>query len=104
MPTVRFLKISTGFQWRLLEPSVQDGRVIAICDALGLTVEADTAEELREAIDSATVLLFKDLAREGELVTFCALRGIKYEIEEAQEIERRPPSIPLISSGHALSI
>ena len=105
---MRLLKIiSPQFRWRRVEPTTKDGRTIAVCDLLALTVEADSAAELQEAMHSATILLFRDLARESDLEEFCAARGIKYSIEDIQqddEIEQQPPSLVLSSSGDALSV
>ncbi len=103
MPVVRVLKILTGFQWRLQAPNAKDGRVIAVCDKLGLTVEAEKPEELRETIDSATNLLFRDLMQEGELHRFCQERDIKYQIENVPSdvMELEPPSLLLSEGGNA---
>lgn len=103
MQVVRVLKILSGFQWRFQEAEAKDGRVIAVCDKLGLTVEAEKPEELREVIDSATTLLFGDLMREGELHRFCQDKDIKYQIENVTSdvMELEPPSLLLSEGGNA---
>ena len=103
MPVIRVLKILTGFQWRLQEPTTKDGRIIAVCERLGLTIEADKPEELRETIDSATTLLFRDLMRDGELHRFCQDKDINYRIENVTSdvMELEPPSLLLSEGGNA---
>jgi hypothetical protein len=103
MQVVRVLKILTGFQWRLEKTQAKDGRVIAVCDRLNLTVEAEKPEELRETIDSATTLFFRDLMRDGELDRFCQDKDIKYQIENVTSdvMELEPPSLLLSEGGNA---
>jgi hypothetical protein len=51
------------------------GSVVAACDSLGLTVEADDETELQSMIAEAQHCLFADLLEDGELHRFLQERG-----------------------------
>lgn len=54
---------------------LQSGAWIAVCDALGLTVEANDEAELRSMIAETHHFLFLDLFQDGELDRFLRDRG-----------------------------
>lgn len=53
------------------------GTVVASCDPLGLTVEADSAQELPSVIAEAQHFLLVDLFEDGELPQFLTEHGWK---------------------------
>ena len=55
--------------------STRRGTVVAFCDPLGLTVEADDASELQSVIAEAQHVLMIDLLEDGELPRFLQDRG-----------------------------
>ncbi len=67
------------------------GPLVAFCDALGLTVEADNQEELRSVIAEAQHVLMLDLLEDGELPRFLSDRGWT-------------PSVPLPSKAPKMGV
>ena len=53
----------------------QSGVWIGVCDALQVTVQADTWAELMEAIIDGLEMIFQDLLNSGELEQFLAEQG-----------------------------
>jgi hypothetical protein len=53
------------------------GSFVGVCDALGLTLEADTESELRSLIEEGIHFLMVDLLEDGDLPRFLKDRGWK---------------------------
>ena len=51
------------------------GAMLGVCDALALTLQAETAEELRSMIDESLHYFFLDHFEEGTLDAFLRRRG-----------------------------
>lgn len=60
--------------WRAFR-SDTSRRWVAICDAMNLTTEADTLDELHSLISESVHLLLADLLRDNELEAFLQERG-----------------------------
>ena len=54
---------------------VRSGTWIAVCDALGLTIEAENEAELQSMIEETQHFLFLDLFEDGALDRFLRERG-----------------------------
>jgi len=67
------VRIETQVQWRSFRS--KSGEWIAICDPLGLTLEASTWAELMEDIADALNAMFRDLLRSNKLNQFLQSRG-----------------------------
>jgi hypothetical protein len=102
MKRQRMLTILSPIHWKQVRPTVEDGRIIAVCDLLNLTIEADKPEDLQSTMQSAFTLFFQDLAREGELETFCKENGIQYSIDDV--IIQEPTPLALGEPENALSV
>lgn len=68
------IRVDTNLHWRA-ERGVQSGHWIGFCDALGITTEADSLDELHTLIPEAIHILMIDLVEDGELDGFLADRG-----------------------------
>lgn len=68
------IEVNAQLQWQFYkdEPS---GRWIGVCDPLKLCIEADTTSELRENIEDALGLLFRNLFKDNEFDSFLRARG-----------------------------
>ena len=73
-PHISTLEISAQLQWVFYRDECTR-RWIAVCEALKVTVEADTHTELRENIEDGLNLLFRSLLRDRELDRFLQMRG-----------------------------
>jgi len=65
--------ISGTVEWRVRRSA--SGHLIADCESLSLTLQADTQEELASLIGEAQHVLFMDLAEDGEFDEFLRRRG-----------------------------
>jgi hypothetical protein len=76
MPQVT-ITIQTQHQLQVVWGAVKTSRgtLVGICDALGLTVEANDEAELRSMIPEAQHFLMVDLLEDGELPKFLHDRG-----------------------------
>jgi hypothetical protein len=71
MARISFLQGSV--QWRVTrEPS---GRLVGVCDPLGVVLEGTDMNDLDACIREAIQLIFTDLLRNGQLETFLLARG-----------------------------
>jgi len=68
------VEINATLQWVFFKDDASQ-RWIAVCDPLGLTIEAETHTELRENIEDGLNLLFLDLVRENEFEGYLRQRG-----------------------------
>lgn len=74
MAKVRVVHIDAQVQW-VFTQDVPTGYWVAVCDPLGLTVEGHTHAEMREHIDEALNLIFKNMVTTGEMDRFLMERG-----------------------------
>ena len=97
------VQILTPISWKIINPTVPDGRCVLVCDQLGLTTEAETAQQAVSTIESAMDLLFSDIEESGELEQFCKDKGLEYRpVPYDEEIVVLPRGIRL-GESHALS-
>lgn len=61
-------------QWRAQKSSTSD-HWIGVCDAMNLSVEADSLDELHSVIDESIQLVLRDLLHENELEAFLREHG-----------------------------
>ena len=73
MSTVATITIQANLVWAVTRTT--RGTLVAFCDPLGLTVEADDDVELRSLIAEAQHVLLIDLFEDGELPRFLLDRG-----------------------------
>jgi hypothetical protein len=80
--------ILTPIKWKIVPPTVLDGRCVLVCDQLGLATESEDAKQAVETINSAISLLFNDLEESGEFADFCQKKGLEYRSipEDPEEI------------------
>lgn len=67
-------QLNAQVQWAVTRDDASK-RWVAICDPMGITVEADSHTELRENITEAMNLILANLLRSGELDHFLRARG-----------------------------
>lgn len=67
------IEIKTTIPWKLHYSA--SGQLIAECEPLGLTLQADDEEEMRSLINEAQHVLFLDLLEDGELPAFLSRHG-----------------------------
>jgi hypothetical protein len=68
------IKVQATLQW-FGKRAERTGRLIAVCDPLGIAVEADTEEELQSLMAETTHMLFVDLIEDDEFDQFLRERG-----------------------------
>lgn len=68
------IHINANLAWRA-ERGARSSRWIGFCDALGISAEADSLDELHDAIPEAIDLLMTDLVEDNELDEFLEDRG-----------------------------
>ncbi|HEY3695152.1 hypothetical protein [Phenylobacterium sp.] len=66
--------MNATLQW-FAKRADRSGRLIAVCDPLGIAIEADSEDELRSLMEESTELLFKDLIEDDEFDQFLRDRG-----------------------------
>jgi hypothetical protein len=74
MHAIRQIEINGLVSWQFKQDSTS-ARLIAICDPLGLTVEADSHQELRENIEETMQLVMRSMLKSGDLDNFLRERG-----------------------------
>jgi hypothetical protein len=67
------IQINANLEWQLV--STQRGRVLAICEPIGLTLEADSQEEALSLIKEGLHYFFMDHLAEGTLQRFLVHKG-----------------------------
>jgi hypothetical protein len=73
MSTVRKVTIQANVPWRVYQS--ESKRLIGVCDALNLVLEADSDDELRSLIPEALHLLMLDLFADNELDQYLREKG-----------------------------
>lgn len=79
-----------------------NGRWLAVCKTLGLTMEGDTLDDLNANINDTVQLLLTDLFESGEFETFLKNRGWSHremQVQEAGPLEFDVPIELLVHSG-----
>ena len=92
MRRVIHIELGAQLQWEVSRS--ENGLWIAVCDAVGLTMQSDSLDELYSVVDESTQLLFEDLFEDGELDSFLKARGwasIPVSPEADGEVEFRVP-------------
>jgi hypothetical protein len=72
MSTVK-IQINANLEWQL--ERTRRGRILAICEPLGLTLEADSQEEALSLINEGLHYFFLDHLAEGTLEKFLMSKG-----------------------------
>jgi predicted RNase H-like HicB family nuclease len=85
-------QLNAQVQWAVVRDEAAQ-RWVAICDPMGITVEADSHTELRENITDAMNLMLVNLLRSGELDHFLKARGWQAHplIEQVEESDSDTP-------------
>lgn len=81
------VKIKGNVQWRAFR--ARGGNWVAVCDPLGLTLQARTWADLAEDMAHTLNSIFRDLLRSGELERFLRDRGW----QATDPIPRRPRDV-----------
>lgn len=68
------VRLQSQLQWRATKIPAS-GRWIGICDAMSLSMEADSLDELHSLINETLQLVFIDLLEDNELDQFLQERG-----------------------------
>ena len=68
------IEVKANVQWKAV-PGAKSGVWIGICDALGLSVEACSLDELHSIIPESIHLLMFDLAKDNEFDAYLKERG-----------------------------
>jgi hypothetical protein len=74
MPTMAKVAIDARVIWRSFK-SPTSPRIVAVCDELNLSLEADSEQELRTLIPEAMHLLMLDLFEDNEINAYLRERG-----------------------------
>lgn len=74
MPAITTVTINANVEWAVGQSNASK-RVVAVCDALNICLEADSHEELESLIPEAMHLLLKDLLADNEFDQFLQARG-----------------------------
>ena len=91
---MKIINIDTKLRWTILEPKNKEDLFVAVCDRLGISIQASTLDELETDINDATNVLFQDLYDTGDLNKYCFDHSIAYKIEDYNRyLEILPPPI-----------
>ena len=86
---VEKIVVETELTWKVKR--LPSGRLVGVCDPLGLTLEAADEVELRSLAGEATHFLFLDLFEDGLLDEFMRVRGWKMKTRP----QRLDPEMPI---------
>ena len=75
------IRIHTTMNW-CSERSKEDSGWVGVCKQLGVTMEAETLEELHSLAPETMEFLFLDLLQDGKLEEFLKQRGCEYSKED----------------------
>jgi hypothetical protein len=96
------IQLEAQVQWRA-EPGAGKGVWVGICDALNLSVEANSLDELHSLIPESIHLLMVDLVLDNEFDTYLSDRGWKArgipQQEAAEQTEFHVPWELLVAAG-----
>ena len=91
---MKIINIDTKLRWTILEPKNKEDLFVAVCDRLGISIQASTLDQLETDINDATNVLFQDLYDTGDLNKYCFDHSIAYKIEDYNRyLEILPPPI-----------
>lgn len=91
---MKIINIDTKLRWTILEPKNKEDLFVAVCDRLGISIQASTLDQLETDINDATNVLFQDLYDMGDLNKYCFDHSIAYKIEDYNRyLEILPPPI-----------
>ena len=79
---MKIINIDTKLRWTILEPKNKEDLFVAVCDRLGISIQASTLDQLETNINDATNVLFQDLYDTGDLNKYCFDHSIAYKIED----------------------
>lgn len=68
------IEIQINLQWRAV-PGVKKGVWVGVCDALDLSIEADSLDELHSIIPESMHTLLVDLVQDNEFEAYLRERG-----------------------------
>lgn len=94
------IKVEGQIPWEVA--TSKSGRLVAVCRAMGLTMEGDTLDELYARINDGIQLVMRDLMEAGELDSFLRKRGWKRGPMKTKNVGRVEFDVPielLIRSG-----
>ena len=96
------IRMQSEIQW-IATASEVPGLWVAHCKPLGISLTADSLDEMHSLIDEASQLLFLDLFEDNELDRFLTERGWESSIaptDKTDDIEFLVPWNMIASGGH----
>lgn len=96
------IHMQSKIQW-IATASEEPGVWVAHCDPLGISLTADSLDEMHSLIDEACQLLFLDLFQDNELDRFLAERGWESSVaptDDTDDVEFLVPWNMIASGGH----
>lgn len=75
------IRIDDEVKWEILSPRDSQDSFVAVCDQLGLSVEAKSEAELRVAAQKALEVLTDDLSEHNDAIPFLLTHKIKFQIQ-----------------------
>jgi hypothetical protein len=76
MPDARTVRVDADIEWRV-ERTSSPAMLVAVCDGLGISVEAESEDEIPGLIPETMDLLMRDLHGDGELAGYLRARGLR---------------------------
>jgi len=96
------IRMQSEIQW-IATASEETGVWVAHCDPLGISLTADSLDEMHSLIDEACQLLFLDLLQDNELDRFLTERGWESSAVptgDTDDIEFLVPWNMIANGGH----
>ena len=96
------IRVQSEIQW-IATASEAPGLWVAHCEPLGISLTAESLDEMHSLIDEASQLLFLDLFEDNELDRFLTERGWESSIaptDKTDDIEFLVPWNMIASGGH----
>ena len=78
MSSVVTVELESQLEWQATK-SESSGRWVGVCDAMNLSMEADSLDDLRSLIDETMQLVLIDLLEDNELDQFLRAHGWRVE-------------------------
>ena len=102
MPLQQLIRIQGKVQWKVTRAT--GGNWVAACDALKITLQAETWAEMMEDISTAIDALLKEMLRSNELVAFLKDQGWVLQSgstipTRSQDVRFDVPFIPALVAG-----
>lgn len=95
----KLITVQGQIQWKATQ--VSSDRWLGVCDAMNLSMEGDTLDELYSLIDESIALVLTELLSENQLETYLSERGWHATIPDIDDEENVEFDVPwqLIAEG-----